>query len=135
MPNHISSEKKTTLFFCSVFLTCISCYRFLALNYCNLLCSCLMWVTSRVYCKHLFRSVTQQKYSILNGVFKLNLHKKLFFMQVNQDFVVYLLKRKLGVSLSKIFSQFNIYKMKDEMNSQIPFLQRLKEYSLTPYIV
>ena len=56
-------------------------------------------------------------------------------MQVNQDFVVYLLKRKLGVSLSKIFSQFNIYKMKDEMNSQIPFLQRLKEYSLTPYIV
>ena len=94
-----------------------------------------MWVTSRVYCKHLFRSVTQQKYSILNGVFKLNLHKKLFFMQVNQDFVVYLLKRKLGVSLSKIFSQFNINKMKDEMNSQIPFLQRLKEYSLTPYIV
>ena len=33
----------------------------------------------RVYSKHLFRSVTRQKYSIFNWVLKLNLHKKLFY--------------------------------------------------------
>lgn len=48
---------------------------------------------------------------------------------MNQDFIVYMLKRKLVV-IPRL-----TYKIKDEMNSQIAFPKRLKRYSLTLYAV
>ena len=52
----------------------------------------------RVNCKHFFRSVVQQKYSILNWVLKLNLQKKIFFVQINQDRKI----QKLNKLLEKV---------------------------------
>ena len=56
-------------------------------------------------------------------------------MQINQDVIFYLLKRKPAVSLFiYIFSRLT-YKMKDEIDNQIPFPQSLEEYSLMLYAV
>ena len=56
-------------------------------------------------------------------------------MQINQDVIVYLLKRKPAVSLSiYIFSRLT-YKMKDEIDNQIAFPQSLEGYSLMLYAV
>ena len=82
---------------------------------------CLMYIINqniitqatnvRVYSKHFFRSVTRQKYSILNWVLKNSIFKNnFFFVQINQDFIVYTLKRKLAVFHCLFtFSLFNIH--------------------------
>ena len=72
---------------------------------------CLMYIINqniitqatnvRVYSKHFFRSVTRQKYSILNWVFKLNLQKKIFFCANKSRFhCLYVKKETSCVSLS-----------------------------------
>ena len=91
---------------------------------------------TRVYSKHFFRSVSRQKYSILNWVLKLNLQKKNFVCANKSRFYcLYIKKKTRCVSLSIYIFSLLIYKMKDEINSQIAFPQRLKMYSLTLYAV
>ena len=52
-------------------------------------------------------------------------------MQINQGFIVYMLYVSLSIY---IFSRLN-YKIKEKINSQIAFSQRLKKSSLTLYAV
>ena len=63
--------------------------------------------------------------------FETQFSKKNAFVQINQDFIVYVKKKTSCLSLSiNIFSHLT-YKIKDKINSQIAFPQRLKKYSRT----
>ena len=82
-------------------------------------------IKSRVYSKLFLMSTSQRKYSILNWVLKLNLQKKNMCANISRFYCLYITKKTKCVSLSiYIFSRL-IYKMKDEINSQIAFWQRL----------
>ena len=80
----------------------------------------LKWYTSipRVCSKHLFRSMTWQKSSILNWVLKLNLQKKICANK--SRFYCFFIKKKTSCDLLSIFIFSHLTcTMKDEIDSQV----------------
>ena len=90
----------------------------------------------RVCSKHFFRSASQQKYSILELSFEIQSSKKKFVCANKSRFYcLYIKKKTRCVSLSIYIFSYLTCKMKNEINNQIIFPQRLKMYSLTLYAV
>ena len=70
-----------------------------------------------VYSKYFFRSIIQQKHWVLNKFWN-SVFKKYIFVQINQHFIVYLLKKKLTVIHFFIYIFCSLRcNIKDETNS------------------